>query len=587
MTTFYFYFMKKIIIFIVFLMGCSYKTFSQWHDMNWLIGREANEIMKVNFEGNIPEISTYPCGLRFENSNCVMSDQEGGLMFYTNCMSIYNSQADLIYNGDSLNYNDFSFTYHELGYPIRDGIIALPEPNSENQFYLIHRRVDTSYSIGFKFPDVLITILNMGMNNGDGQVVLKNEPFQFAWQFEATTATKHANGRDWWIVTSEMSNNNYYKLLLTPNGIQDYGYQEIGEKPAFNPPSEGDNLGQNLFSPDGTIYIEHDQRSGTRIFDFDRCTGSLSNFRWIQYPQMINMGAAISPNSRYLYITISEKVYQFDLSVEDIVSSRKTVAEYDGFNPLPPPLLVPFTSMQLAPDGKIYIQGTQHHLHTIHHPNLPGLACDLRQHDIITPETIGVTWPHYPNYRLGPIDGSGCDTLGINNVPLAHYTWEVDTMAPQWIRFTDNSFYEPTEWSWDYGDGFGSTEVNPDHSYATTGIYEVCLTVSNTYGSNTFCRDVEITTVGTDELAIGSSGLQIFPNPANESVTMNCQFPVVNAHYVLEVTDAVGRVWKEVALDGQVSNIVVNTGDFPAGVYYASVKNNGQVLGKGRFVVVK
>lgn len=579
--------MKKILLISILLCYDYIFVAAQWHDMNWLIGLEKEEMMIINFEENNPVISPFPCDLNFLWTNNVISNREGFLQFFTNGIAVHNKSKELINNGDSLNFNNFTTGYMESGYSTWNSIISLPDPGDPKHYYLFHRRVDTSAIYGIKVPDLLYSLVNMGMNNDSGEILFKNQPALQSFYFDGSSAVKHANGRDWWVLTSEINNNKYTRFLLTPQGIQDTGYQIIGEKPPFNPPDSGDDVGQNLFSPDGLIYIEHDLKSGTRIFDFDRCTGMLSNFRWIQYPEIVGRGAAISANSRYLYITSSIKIYQFDLWANDIATSRKTVAEYDGFNPVPPPLLFPFTSMQLAPDGKIYIQGTQHHLHTIHHPNLPGHACDLRQHDIITPEIVGVTWPHYPNYRLGPIDGSGCDTLDINNVPLAHFTWEADTIAPQWIRFTDNSFYEPTEWSWDYGDGYGSTEVNPDHSYATTGIYEVCLTVSNTYGSNTFCRDVEITTVGTDELVMGSSGLQIFPNPANESVTMNCQFPVMNAHYVLEVTDAVGRVWKEVALDGQVSNIVVNTGDFPAGVYYASVKNNGQVLGKGRFVVVK
>ncbi|MEO8590451.1 MAG: hypothetical protein ABI432_13835, partial [Flavobacteriales bacterium] len=71
---------------------------------------------------------------------------------------------------------------------------------------------------------------------------------------------------------------------------------------------------------------------------------------------------------------------------------------------------------QLAPDGKIYIStgnGTQH-LHVIHTPDEPGLACNMEQHGIALPRYFSNSLPNHPNYHLGPVDGSVCDSLGIN-----------------------------------------------------------------------------------------------------------------------------------------------------------------------------
>jgi PKD repeat protein len=59
------------------------------------------------------------------------------------------------------------------------------------------------------------------------------------------------------------------------------------------------------------------------------------------------------------------------------------------------------------------------------------------------------------------------------------------------ISFTDNSIQNPTAWSWDFGDNSPlSTVQNPTHTYASTGTYNVCLTVSNSLGSNTLCQAV-------------------------------------------------------------------------------------------------
>jgi len=47
-------------------------------------------------------------------------------------------------------------------------------------------------------------------------------------------------------------------------------------------------------------------------------------------------------------------------------------------------------------------------------------------------------------------------------------------------------------YSWSFGDGATSTDANPTHNYATTGYYEVCLTV---YWANVSCADVYCTYV--------------------------------------------------------------------------------------------
>lgn len=46
------------------------------------------------------------------------------------------------------------------------------------------------------------------------------------------------------------------------------------------------------------------------------------------------------------------------------------------------------------------------------------------------------------------------------------------------IQFIDASMGDINTWSWDFGDGSFSTEQNPLHTYALSGSYEVCLTIT-------------------------------------------------------------------------------------------------------------
>jgi PKD repeat protein len=58
--------------------------------------------------------------------------------------------------------------------------------------------------------------------------------------------------------------------------------------------------------------------------------------------------------------------------------------------------------------------------------------------------------------------------------------------APLAVQFTDQSTNGPTSWSWDFGDGVGtSTAQNPSYTYQNVGTYTVSLTATNAYGSDT------------------------------------------------------------------------------------------------------
>jgi PKD repeat protein len=61
------------------------------------------------------------------------------------------------------------------------------------------------------------------------------------------------------------------------------------------------------------------------------------------------------------------------------------------------------------------------------------------------------------------------------------------------VSFTDSTDGYPTTYSWTFGDGGTSSSINPNHTYGANGAYNVCLTVTNAGGSNTFCDSVHIT----------------------------------------------------------------------------------------------
>src|SRR5690606_21341063 len=147
------------------------------------------------------------------------------------------------------------------------------------------------------------------------------------------------------------------------------------------------------------------------VFEFDRCAGRLKlreSIWHIEFSYAFQI--AISPNSRFVYNVLAQSIYQYDLHADDIASTKVKVAEYDGFVDW---VETHFATPTLAPNGKIYVDpvSTSSYLHVIEKPDLKGLPCDVRQHSFRLPAKNGRTMPNFPDFRLGKMEGSPCDSL--------------------------------------------------------------------------------------------------------------------------------------------------------------------------------
>ncbi|MCI5058791.1 MAG: PKD domain-containing protein, partial [Flavobacteriales bacterium] len=60
------------------------------------------------------------------------------------------------------------------------------------------------------------------------------------------------------------------------------------------------------------------------------------------------------------------------------------------------------------------------------------------------------------------------------------------------VYFSDTSTVGATSWLWDFGDGNTSTQQNPTHNYAVGGTYTVCLTATNSCGTDSTCQSVSV-----------------------------------------------------------------------------------------------
>ncbi|MBK7808866.1 MAG: T9SS type A sorting domain-containing protein [Saprospiraceae bacterium] len=521
---------------------------AQVNDFHWLMGY--SEIIPMpdtlkekygttRFDFNHDPVSIYRDDnilFSFSETNTSYADETGKLIAYSNGMNMYNRNNDIMEGGDSLVYGDYWELWNfkkympdgsdwQAGLNIPQGNLILDYPGQNKKLAIIQ---DKTYPPPqFNGASSLhLGLIDTEANDGLGKMTLKDSIFEYRkLNLGYIHAVKHANGRDWWVTSIDYNHRYIYVYLLSPKGIRFHHRHETGYS------SMRDAYGQSCFSPDGSVYayvalhvLGEDYHLW--VYDFDRCTGNFSHQKhtYIEKSSFTTYrGMAISPNSRYLYAGSGYNLFQYDLSKEDLSASRTEVAVYDGFREYwSPTFSVPtyFGRWQIAPDGKLYScssMGSTFHFHRIEFPDETGVDCQVTQHAIRLPTRIAFGLPNFPNYRLGPLDGSPCDTLGIDNHPIAKYRYEPDTIDHLRIRFTDLSYFRPQTWSWDFGDGSPKENIrHPYHSYVASGTYNVCLTVSNENSSNTSCRTITIGTSSSDDVAVTPAGITLFPNPVQD-----------------------------------------------------------------------
>ncbi|MBK8845566.1 MAG: T9SS type A sorting domain-containing protein [Bacteroidetes bacterium] len=421
---------------LVLLVGFQQLCISQLSN-KWILGYESwggSPFGNVNMDFSNHHFDSayfFYRDMNFEFANASICDSNGTLLFYTNGVYIANAQDDTMLNGSGLNPSWYTTQWNYYGLKIPQADLIITKPGSDSLYYLFHETNDIDI---FYRPNFLYySIINIKSDSGEGEVIVKNNILiSDTLVSGCLTATKHANGRDWWLVAPEYGNDGgYYVLLITPDTIivnhQNFYLNHLG-------------IGQACFSPDGSKYIWNQTWDHTYFYDFDRCTGLLSNPQYYLYIDSFYwIGSSTSPNSRYGYVSHGPYIFQFDLQASNMAASLDTVAVNDGFYDPNPPWPTSFVLHQLGPAGKIYIStgNATFSLHVIDQPDSADTLCNVLQHSLSLGR-FNVTIPNFPNYDLGPLAGSPCDTLGLNLTPALSKGEGAIRLAP---NPANNSFY--------------------------------------------------------------------------------------------------------------------------------------------------
>jgi PKD repeat protein len=570
-------FLFPILFFLFSLASKSLNSQNPANDFVWLFGKRNIDSSNylggtiLNFSNNTVNVSFIDILLNFQASTMI-SDSTGDLQFYSNLCEISNSQHEIMQNGNQINPG---FTHDgyciDGGYPMNEGGISIPFPSIINQYIMFH----LAYGDPGELDRIYYSVVQGIEDGSSGKVLQKNILIKKDSLAGQITPVKHANGRDWWVIVPQYHSNGYYIFMVSPNGISTLKFRNYGD--AWNIRYWS---GQSFFSPDGSRYIRTNPYNGINIFDFDRCEGEFTGYQRITLADTTfsTSGGAISPNGRFLYISATDTLHQFDLQATNIAASQKTAAVYDGFQG---PFSTIFFKQRLAPNGKIYINSpsSSRYLHVIHYPDKPVPDCMVQQRGLSLATYNFVSMPNFPHFRVGPIDGSICDSLGIDNQPQAYFRADLDTMGYT-CEFSNLSTYQPTDWHWDFGDGQFSTAYSPVHTYNQPGQYTVCLMISNAFGVDTFCQVIFVGITGSKEVE-SESLIEVLPNPFHDQIYVNATVEGTKTTFFLY--NALGQLCLKSDLTAGINVIEVPL-ILPIGTYMYACVRGGRAVKRGVLV---
>lgn len=390
------------------------------------------------------------------NEGCaVLSNASGQLLFYTDGVTVYNRNHQIMANGTGL-----------MGHPSStQSATIVNKPNSSNLYYVFTLDANTGVN-GFRY-----SVIDLNLNGGLGDVTSEKNSLITTPSCEKLAVVKHANNVDYWILVHGINNNIIYSYLLTSSGLS--------ASPVNNPigvvvPSNNMNnvLGYMKTSPDGKkLVLCHTILKTAELFDFDNTTGIVSNPIVLLSNDNNQMyGAEFSPNGKVLYISFQGAVNylsQFNLSASNIPGSKIQL-----------PLLYNYSGgLQLGPDGKIYLaQFNKTKLTAINNPNNLGSACNIVFNAVDLNGRICKSGLPAFNQSFFFTPSIQATNLCVGqNTTLEFFTNQTVLSA-----------------NWNFGDGNTSNNILGNHTYTSAGTYTVTVNVVTPYGTGTGTKNITI-----------------------------------------------------------------------------------------------
>jgi hypothetical protein len=309
---------------------------------HWYFGNNA----AMKFENNIPIALTNSAMSQVEGV-ATMSDANGNLLFYTNGITIFNRNHQVMVNGSGLTSNSSN----------TQSAFIVPFPGNPDKYYVI---TPGPYNY---------SIIDMTLDNGNGAVMATDKNISITTEdSEKVAGLLASNQTDIWLITYGSSQKRFNVYKITPSGIS--------ITPVVSPFSTASGFfGYMKISPDGTKIAMANFTNTFHLYDFDAATGVVSN--QVVVPISIggfgSYGIEFSPNNTMVYVADhrgQNRVFQYDITLATPALISASVVPLTANVPA-------LGGIQLGPDNKIYVARENNgFLGVINNPNILGTGCN-------------------------------------------------------------------------------------------------------------------------------------------------------------------------------------------------------------------
>lgn len=394
-----------------------------------------------------------------------MSDASGNLQFYTNGNVVVSWDGHIMQGGKGFNEGsgDSDFNNPSYGDTMANAVYVpytyqlIPDGYEEGVYYMLHSFITSAdlepCAIGAASSKMQLSKIDMRLNGGKGKVVYKNRYINEVLMGAAFAIVQHGNGHDWWLVQRSPDGMDFLSSLLQRDSVLLTVESSMTVLSSdWYDCSDFLNSALNLLqvSQDGSMLLDNFGLGYAKLMGFDRCSGEVSlldtfslGSTYLEYNggegYATVYGFAFSPSGRYLYGVGWAGFVQYDLWAADIPASRVELGgipwDLDDLQNVMEGQPGGYGPFCLGPDGKLYsLYETTHNV--IEHPDEPGVVSNICVAADNPPSCLGPNVPYYlfstphPHYRLGPLTGSGCDTiLSSTEQPVANAGYGV-TASP-------------------------------------------------------------------------------------------------------------------------------------------------------------
>lgn len=259
-------------------------------------------------------------------------------------------------------------------------------------------------------------------------------------------------------------------------------------------------------------------------------------------------------------------VYNATLTIDngDQCLAFKTIA----LDVTPPPAVDLGPDVELCAEGEVVLDaGTGYSAY---------LWPDGSNNQTYTVDVVG-------NYVVRVQDAKGCfnkDTVAVKllGAPVPSFSYSIElSLEGIGIAFTNTTSNADT-YSWSFGDGTTSLDMNPSHIYSdfsfyTNSVYEVCLTAANSCEEAEYCESILVSP--TDFSHEDFEAMNVYPNPVEQLlyIELNEQ---LNDKMWFGLVDATGKLYWNPTTNEKAFQI--NVGKLAQGTYYLIWKRNNEIL---------